>query len=303
MSGDASIAGERLAAQGIGQGTEEGGSEGERLQRLLARAGYGSRRACEELIGAGRVSVNGKRSALGARAVPGRDEVRVDGTVVALDPTRVYYLCNKPAGVVTSARHQDRRPVVLDLVPRTPKVFPVGRLDAATEGLILLTNDGDLAQRLTHPSYGIEKEYLVSVEGALAQRDIAALRRGVVLEDGMTAPARVSLVGPSLLRITVHEGRTHLVRRMCSAVGHPVERLVRIRIGPLRDPRLLPGHWRALTPTELRRVQEATARLQDATARRTLRGGSGRDRGRHLGGGGNARASRAPEPAPDPRPG
>ncbi|MCU1351387.1 MAG: pseudouridine synthase family protein, partial [Acidimicrobiales bacterium] len=149
------------------------------------------------------------------------------------------------------------RPIVVDLVPDEPRVFPVGRLDADTEGLLLLTNDGDLAHRLTHPSFGVEKEYLAEVAGTPSRAALRQLREGVELEDGITAPARVGLTAPNLLRITIHEGRNRQVRRMCEAVGHRVVRLVRTRIGPLADRSLKPGTWRALTIDEVRSLERA----------------------------------------------
>jgi 23S rRNA pseudouridine2605 synthase len=151
---------------------------------------------------------------------------------------------------------------VLDLVPAEPRVFPVGRLDAATEGLLLLTNDGDLAHRLTHPSFGVEKEYLAEVETPPTRGELRRLREGVDLEDGSTAPARVTLVPPRAVRLVIHEGRNRQVRRMLDAVGHPVLRLVRTRIGPLTDRRLRPGEWRPLTPAEVRSLESAVARQQ-----------------------------------------
>src|SRR5207248_1271431 len=169
----------------------------------------------------------------------------------------VYYLLNKPAGVVTTASDPQGRPTVIGLVPDEPRVFSVGRLDADTEGLLLLTNDGDLAHRLTHPSFGIEKEYLAEVEGEPSAAAVRRLRRGVDLDDGMTAPARVSAVAPRALRIIIHEGRNRQVRRMCEVVGHPVVRLVRTRIGPLADRTLAPGEWRTLSAAEIRALQAA----------------------------------------------
>jgi len=221
----------------------------------LARAGYGSRRACEELIEEGRVTVDGDVAELGRRVDTKTQRVEVDGVPVAADPDLVYYLLNKPAGVVTTASDPQGRPTVVELVPDAPRVFSVGRLDAQTEGLLLLTNDGDLAHRLTHPSFGIDKEYLVEVEGEQSPAAIRRLRRGVELEDGVTAPAKVSLLGTRTLRITIHEGRNRQVRRMCEAVGHPVLRLVRTRVGPLVDRRLKPGHWRPLSAVEIQRLQ------------------------------------------------
>ena len=174
-------------------------------------------------------------------------------------PGLVHYLLNKPAGVVTTAQDPQGRPTVTELVPAEPRVFPVGRLDLHTEGLLILTNDGDLAHRLTHPSFGVEKEYLAHVSGAPRPAAVRALRQGVELDDGPTAPAKVALVETDVLRITVHEGRNRLIRRMCEAVGHPVRRLVRTRIGPLADRRLAPGDWRSLTPAETRRLEKAAA--------------------------------------------
>ena len=233
--------------------------EDERLQKVLARCGFGSRRACESLISGGRVSVDGSVARLGDRVDAARARVEVDGVVVGVRPDLVYYLLNKPSGVVTTAHDPQGRPTVTSLVPTEPRVFPVGRLDLQTEGLLLLTNDGDLAHRLTHPSYGIEKEYLAHVSGSPRPAAVRTLRQGVVLEDGPTAPARVALVEPDVLRITVHEGRNRLVRRMCEEVGHPVRRLVRTRIGPLADRRLPPGHWRPLTLSEARSLEKAAA--------------------------------------------
>ncbi|MGH9002833.1 MAG: pseudouridine synthase, partial [Acidimicrobiia bacterium] len=184
------------------------------------------------------------------------DRVEVDGVPVPAAPGLVYYLLNKPAGVVTTASDPEGRPTVVDLVPATPRVFPVGRLDYETEGLLLLTNDGVLAQGLSHPSRGVEKEYLAEVEGLPGKAALRRLRDGVDLDDGPTAPARVRvaqrLPQGAALEIVIHEGRNRQVRRMCEAVGHPVRRLVRTRIGPLVDRRLPPGRWRALEPSEVR---------------------------------------------------
>ena len=240
-------------------------AEGDRLQKVLARQGIGSRRACEELIVDGRVRVDGAVARLGARIDATRAVVEVDGVVVGVRPDLVHYLLNKPAGVVTTAQDPQGRPTVAELVPAEPRVFPVGRLDRQTEGLLILTNDGDLAHRLTHPSFGVEKEYLAHVSGAPRPAAVRALRRGVELDDGPTAPARVALVAPEVLRITVHEGRNRLIRRMCEAVGHPVRRLVRTRIGPLSDRRLAPGRWRSLTPPETRSLEKAAAATTSAS--------------------------------------
>lgn len=231
--------------------SEPGGAEGERLQKVLARAGYASRRRVEELIAEGRVRVNGEIAVLGRRVDPDHDVIDVDGGLVPVRVGTVYYLLNKPAGVVSTAADTHGRPTVVDLVPAEPRVFPVGRLDMDTEGLILLTNDGELANRLTHPRHGVEKEYLVQVEGDPPPAALRALREGVELDDGVTAPAEVGRLGEGLLRITIHEGRNRQVRRMCEAVGHPVTRLVRTRIGPLVDRSLKPGEWRALSADEV----------------------------------------------------
>jgi 23S rRNA pseudouridine2605 synthase len=232
---------------------------GDRLQKLLARAGLGSRRHCEELIEQGRVQVNGQVARLGARAEPETDTVVVDGVVIGVAPGLRYYLLNKPTGVVSTVDDPQGRPTVVSLVPSDERVFPVGRLDRDTEGLLLLTNDGPLTHQLTHPSHGVEKEYMAWVEGTPARGTLRQLREGVELDDGITAPARVSLVAPDLLRLVIHEGRNRQVRRMCEAVGHPVRRLVRIRIGPLSDRKLKPGQWRELTTAEVRELEQVAA--------------------------------------------
>jgi 23S rRNA pseudouridine2605 synthase len=230
---------------------------GEKLQKVLARHGVGSRRVCEELIDDGRVTVNGVVAGLGARVDPSTDEVALDGVPIGVAPGLVYYLLNKPAGVVSTASDTHDRRTVVDLVPGDPRVVPVGRLDLETEGLILLTNDGTLTHRMTHPSFGVEKEYLAEVDGVPGRGALRRLREGVDLDDGPTAPAKVSAPSAGLLRITIHEGRNRQVRRMCEAVGHPVRRLVRTRIGPLRDPDLGPGAWRALTTDEIRELERS----------------------------------------------
>ena len=234
-------------------------ADGERLQKVLARVGLGSRRVCEELIGEGRVTVDGAVAELGCRVNVESARIEVDGAPVGVRPGLVYYLLNKPAGVVTTASDPHDRPTVVDLVPDDPRVFPVGRLDAQTEGLLLLTNDGDLAHRLTHPSFGVDKEYLAEVEGRPSPAAVRRLREGVVLDDGRTAPARAALVEASVLRITIHEGRNRQVRRMCEAVGHPVARLVRTRIGPLVDRSLAPGSHRTLVAEEMQALRRAVA--------------------------------------------
>jgi 23S rRNA pseudouridine2605 synthase len=243
---------------------------GERLQKVLAATGWGSRRVCEDLIAAGRVTVNGEVAVLGRRVDPDHDRIEVDGAPVGVKPGLVYYLLNKPTGVVTTARDTHHRPVVTELVPDEPRVFPVGRLDIDTEGLILLTNDGDLANRIAHPRHGIDKEYLAEVAGgAVTAGAVRRLREGIELDDGVTAPARVSQPSPGLLRITIHEGRNRQVRRMCDAVGHPVQRLVRTRVGPISDRSLTPGSWRELTADERKALSEAVGRATQQYDRST----------------------------------
>jgi 23S rRNA pseudouridine2605 synthase len=236
--------------------------EGERLQKVLARAGIGSRRVSEGLIADGRVTVNGEVAILGRRVDPEQDRVALDGVPVVVDASIVHWLLNKPAGYVTTAHDTHGRPTVLDLVPDEPRVFPVGRLDLDTEGLLVLTNDGDLAQLLTHPSHGVEKEYFVEVEGRPSPGALRTLRNGVELDDGPTRPAQAKILqesdsGTTALTIVVKEGRKRMVRRMCAAVGHPVVRLARTRIGPLRDPHLAPGTWRVLGADEVRSLYAA----------------------------------------------
>jgi len=232
----------------------------ERLQKVLAAAGIASRRKCEELIRQGRVTVNDRIATLGSSVDHERDHITLDGVAVSLPKHYTYILLNKPAGYVTTARDEWGRPTVLDLVKDVPeRIFPVGRLDRDTEGLILLTNDGDLANRLTHPRYALEKEYLALVHGRPSEKALNRLRRGVEVEGRPTAPAKVELVRQedalTWLRITIHEGRKHQVRLMCQAVGHPVERLIRVRMGPLTVKGLKPGEHRPLKPEEVERLK------------------------------------------------
>lgn len=232
-------------------------ASGERLQKVLARAGYGSRRRCEQLIEQGRVRVDGEVARLGRRVDPTAARITVDDAPAPTAPGLVYYLLNKPSGVVTTSDDPQGRPTVISLVPGEPRVFPVGRLDRATEGLLILTNDGELSHLLSHPSHGVVKEYLAQVNGDPSPQAVRQLREGVLLDDGMTAPARVSRVEAGMLRIAIHEGRNRQVRRMCTAVGHEVIRLVRTRIGPVADTTLAPGEYRVLSSAEVRRLGEA----------------------------------------------
>ena len=241
--------------------------DGVRLQKVLAEAGVGSRRASEELIAAGRVTVNDEVAVLGRRVHADLDIINIDGVRVPTKPGLVYYLINKPVQVVSTAHDPQGRPTVVDIVPSEPRVYPVGRLDWETEGLMILTNDGSLTLRLTHPRFSVEKEYLAEVDGVPTRSALRTLREGVELEDGVTAPAKVQLSqgrdDSAALTIVIHEGRNRQVRRMCDAVGHPVRRLIRMRIGQLADRTLKPGEYRLLTPAEVRGLYAATGTEPD----------------------------------------
>lgn len=221
----------------------------------MAAAGIASRRQCEIYIAERRVRVDGEIAELGRRIDPEIARIELDGAPVSVAPGQVHYLLNKPPGVVSTASDPRGRPTVVSLVPAEPRVYPVGRLDMDSEGLLLLTNDGELTHRLTHPSYEVPKEYLAQVTGRITPGALQRLRTGVELDDGTTAPATVSSPAPGLLRIVIHEGRNRQVRRMVAAVGGEVTRLVRTRIGPIADPRLGPGEWRPLEPDELRALE------------------------------------------------
>ena len=224
-----------------------------RLNAYLARAGIASRRGAEELIRAGRVTVNGEVVGL-ATFVEGGDRVEVDGEEV--EPERLtYVLLHKPAGVVTTASDPHGRPTVVGLVGHERRVVPVGRLDADTTGVLLLTNDGPLAHRLMHPRYEVDKVYVVDVEGEPEEDALSRLAEGVELEDGVTAPARVRRLAPSRLEVTIHQGRKHQVKRMLAAVGHPVTRLHRSSYAGLTADGLEPGEWRELSADELVRLR------------------------------------------------
>jgi pseudouridine synthase len=235
------------------------------LQKILAQAGYGSRRACEQLILQGRVRLNGQVvTQLGVQAVPQCDVIEVDGKRVQLSEEHTYILLHKPAGVVTTRRDAHAARTVMDLLQGvSAAVFPLGRLDADTTGALLLTDDGELAYRLTLPRYGVPKTYLVEVRGEVGEEALRRLREGVLLEDGMTAPAQVQKVrylagrGTTLLRLTIHEGRKRQVKRMCMAVGHPVVRLHRERFGHLTLHQLPVGAWRYLTDEEIVALRRA----------------------------------------------
>jgi 23S rRNA pseudouridine2605 synthase len=223
-----------------------------RLAKFLAAAGIASRRASEDIIRGGRVAVDGLVVTDPARSVGSDDRVTVDGQPISLPSERVVYMVNKPAGVLSTARDPHGRPTVVSLVPAGRRLYPVGRLDQDTTGLILLTDDGELAHRLTHPRFEVPKTYRARVAGGPIQPSaLKALRGGVDLDDGPTAPAHVRLIAPDTLELTIREGRNRQIRRMCQAVGHRVRSLERVRFGPLELKALKPGAYRRLTDVEV----------------------------------------------------
>ena len=234
----------------------------ERLQKYLASAGVVSRRASEKLILEGKVAVNGKVvTELGTKVIPGKDKVTVDGKPVRTEEQLVYYLMNKPAGYLTTVKDTHDRPTVMDLLAGIPyRVFPVGRLDFETEGLLLLTNDGEFAYRMTHPKFKIKKTYLATVQGELTKERLQMLREGVELEDGKTAPAEVKVVRQekhrTVVEITIHEGKNRQVRRMFKAVKNPVLELKRINVGGLTLKGVGSGEIRSLTDEELQKLTQ-----------------------------------------------
>ena len=228
----------------------------ERLQKILARAGYGSRRSCEEFITASRVRVNGQLAELGSKADPARDQITIDGQPLPKAEPFVYVALNKPRGVLSTVTSPDPRRTVRDLVPIPGTLYPVGRLDEDSEGLILLTNDGELTNRLTHPRFEHEKEYKVLVARHPDEKQLEGWRHGVVLEDGVkSAPAKVyveTLSGKGCwLKVIMHEGRKREIREIGALLGLPVVRIIRIRLSSLRLGNLKPGEWRHLTPMEI----------------------------------------------------
>ena len=243
---------------------------GDRLQKILSSAGVASRRAAETLIAQGRVSVNGITvTELGTKADPARDEIRVDGRRVKVAQTLRYLLVSKPRGYVTTRSDPQKRRTIMDLLAGVREyVYPVGRLDYDSEGLLLVTNDGDLAAALTHPRHEVEREYRAVVAGVPDERALQKLARGVVLDGRRTSPAVVKMIAPerreradsAVLLITIREGRNRQVRRMCEAVGHPVQRLTRTRFGPLTAAGLKPGGVRELAPAEVRALKKLVAR-------------------------------------------
>jgi 23S rRNA pseudouridine2605 synthase len=234
-----------------------------RVQKAIGDAGLMSRRAAEDLIREGRVSVNGRTVILGDRVDPSRDVVEIDGSRIPVAPGMVAILLNKPTGVISTASDPHGRPTVVDLVASDRRVWPVGRLDADSGGLIILTNDGELTNRLTHPSFGATKTYTALVAGDIGPRVLRRMREGVELDDGPARAVTARIVdrssGRTLVEVVMTEGRNREVRRMFDAVGHPVAELTRTAIGPLRDPRLKPGAWRPLTPSEVATLYRASA--------------------------------------------
>jgi len=229
-----------------------------RLAKFLAGAGVASRRAAEEIVRAGRVCVDGEVVLDPASAVGPSDAVELDGTPVRPAEAGVVYAVNKPSGIVSTARDPQGRHTVVALVPSPLRLYPVGRLDADTTGLILLTNDGDLAHRLTHPRFEVPKTYRARVASPpVGPEALARLREGVELEDGPTAPAAATRLAPDTIELTIHEGRKRQVKRMCEAVGHPVRRLERIAFGPLKLGDLEPGSYRRLMPDEVQALSAA----------------------------------------------
>lgn len=233
-----------------------------RLQKLLANAGLASRREIEKLIVDGRIQINGELAVLGAKATLS-DDVTVDGQSVSLGSELKTYLLHKPKGVISTASDDQGRKTVVDLIDSELRLFPVGRLDAETTGLILVTNDGDLTYKLTHPKFGVDKKYVARLKGHVHESNIDILKNGVELEDGVTAPAKVRVLArktdESLIEITIHEGRNRQIRRMADSIGHPVISLQRTAIGPISDSKLAAGKFRELSIAEIHALKKATS--------------------------------------------
>jgi 23S rRNA pseudouridine2605 synthase len=245
----------------------------ERLQKLISQAGLASRRDAEDLITAGRVTVNGKVAGLGDKADPATDEVRVDGERLRFNTPRIYVIVNKPMGIVSTARPQEQetRRTVRDLIPLEGHLYPVGRLDADSEGLVLLTNDGDLAEKLTHPRYRKPKVYEVTLRGNISDEALDIWRSGIVLEDGPTLPVEIKVLrresNQTVIQITMTEGRKRQIRRMANTFGHPVQRLVRTHLATLSLANLRPGEWRYLTAQEIKTLSEMADRASEGPRR------------------------------------
>jgi 23S rRNA pseudouridine2605 synthase len=233
-----------------------------RLQKILSEIGVASRRRAEEMIREGRVTVNGRVARIGEKADPLRDHIKVDGRLISRSSSRVYLLVYKPKNVVTTADDPEGRPTVMDLVKSKSRLFPVGRLDYDAEGFLLLTNDGELAYRLSHPSFQVPRTYRVKVQGKPTPEEVRKLSRGVYLEDGLTAPCRIDFLKEtdqnSWLEMTLHEGRNRQVKRMWEKMGYSVLKLTRTRLGGLSLGRLKPGEYRALRPTEVEKLKRMT---------------------------------------------
>ncbi len=251
----------------------------ERLQKILAYAGYGSRRSCEDLILAGRVTVNGQVAHLGSKADIENDQVRLDGNLVKLPKAFQYILLYKPRGVLSTVSAPDSRPTVRDLVAVEGNLYPVGRLDADSEGLILLTNDGNLANQLTHPRYEHEKEYRVLVARHPDDKQLTAWRSGILLEDGFhTSPAQVNIESHSgkgtWLRVIMKEGHKRQIRNTCRQIGLPVVTIIRVRIGNLHIGNLKPKQWRHLSPAEIKSLKNQTGSVKTSKPHRSHKTGT-----------------------------
>ncbi len=223
----------------------------ERLQKVLSRVGVASRRHAEELINASRITINSRVAVLGDKVDITSDKIYLDNVLLDLNPNFVTYLLNKPVKVVSTVMDPQKRKKVVDFVPTNPRVYPVGRLDYESEGLIILTNDGDLAFSITHPSKKISKTYITEIDRPISLSNIKKLRAGILLDDKMTFPAKVSQIGDRFLKIKIFEGRNRQIRRMLGSLGYDVLRLIRIEIGPIKDPKLQPGQFRKLELSEL----------------------------------------------------
>lgn len=242
--------------------TDETPNETIRLQKLLGAAGLASRRVIESMIIEGRISVNGEVAVLGTKAST-TDAITLDGNPLTLNAETVTYLLHKPLGVISTASDEQGRQTVVDLIDSDERLFPIGRLDAQTSGLILISNDGDLTHKLTHPKFGVDKKYVARLEGHVNQNSVDELREGVELEDGMTAPAHVRVLArksdQTLIEISIHEGRNRQIRRMAEVIGHPVISLQRIQIGPIHDEKLKSGQYRLLTVAEIQALYGAAS--------------------------------------------
>ena len=232
----------------------------ERLQKLIARAGVTSRRTAEKLISEGKVTVDGKViTELGAKADATKNKIRVDGKLLNFDAEKIYILLNKPRGYVCTAKDERGRKTVLDLIDVAERVFPVGRLDLNSEGLLLLTNDGELSNALIHPKFKIDKTYRAKISGEITEEKLDKLRAGIELEDGLTAPAEIFLLEENLVEITIHEGRNRQIRRMFAAIGCDVKRLKRIKFAGLTLDGVAVGKFRLLTPSEIKNLKKLSA--------------------------------------------